>query len=187
LRSSPFLPLCFCRSVDIVRICLMSVDRMGRRGAVIGFSGRGVVHRVFYSMGGVLGAGQRGVGRVFSLEIALFRVCPRFSQIFDHPNASKHPNECMTAVSAGLTNLGGGRRARPLQRVGGRVRKSANITLPGRTKINFKKATIALYNGGFWNVGMNPQMLPCVWLSASGEASKVKSETPTHAKPSVRP
>jgi hypothetical protein len=55
----------------------------------------------------------------FSLEIALFGVGPSFSQIFDHPNASKHPHECMTAVSAELTNLGGGRRARPLQRVGG--------------------------------------------------------------------
>jgi ribosomal RNA-processing protein 8 len=64
------------------------------------------------------------------------------------------------------------------------VRKSANITLPGRTKINFKKATIALYNGGFWNAGMNPQMLPCVWLSASGVLSfggEVRNPNPRQA------
>jgi hypothetical protein len=45
----------------------MSLDRMGRRGAVIGFSGHGVgtAHMVFWSMGGVLGASQRGVGRAY--------------------------------------------------------------------------------------------------------------------------
>jgi hypothetical protein len=45
----------------------MSLDRMGLRGAVIGFLGHGVetVHMVFFSMGGVLGASQRGVGRAY--------------------------------------------------------------------------------------------------------------------------